>query len=601
MKEIKSRSEIEEKYKWDLTTVFKTDEDFLKEYEEVKSKSKEISKYEELIKKDLSCLYDMLSLEYELSYRVDKLFVYSHCCYDSDTSIDKYQKYNGMVENLIVEIIKLTSYITPAILKYDYSDIKNEIEKDPRLKEYEFVLEKMFREKEHVLSETEEKLISNLGKAFDSSSDLFDIITDTDFKYGTIKDEDGNDIELTESNYGLFLESKDRRVRKDAYDLLYKQFKQYKNTLSKTLSNHIEANNTMCTVRKYDSALDEALFSDNISKDVFDTLIDTVSNNLEPLYKYYRVMKDALGVNELHFYDLYCPTLDDYNKEYSFEEAKELCINTLQILGEDYVNNVKRAFDERWIDVFPNKGKRGGGYSTGIKGTYPFILFNYDGSLNDVSGIIHEVGHSMHSLYSNENNTFQDSFYTIYVGEVASTVNEFLLANYILKNSKDDKEKLNVLNHTLNHFKATLFRQTMFQEFEHSLYQLAAKGEILTSDVMSNEYDKALRKYFGDTIVYDDNIKYEYLRVPHFYENYYVFTYATGISYATKIAKDIIDGKENARENYICFLKTGGSMYPMDELKIAGVDVHDKNVYLSAINYFNELVDEYEKLVKKVK
>ncbi|MBR2603757.1 MAG: oligoendopeptidase F [Bacilli bacterium] len=595
------RTEIDNKYKWDLTTIYKTEEDFLVELNNIKIKISNISKYEELIKKDLSCLFDMIYTYYDIVYFINKLFLYAHLLFDTDTKNEKYQEYVGKVSNLDEDFSKLSSYMIPALLKYDYSDILNQINNDNRLKEYAFTLEKIFREKEHVLSEKEEKLISNLGKAFDSSSDLFEIITDSDLKYGTIKDENGNDIELNDSNYNLYMTSSDRRVRKDAYNCLYSMYKQFKNTLSKTLSNHIEAYNTISKVRNYNSALEASLFEDNISKDVFDTLIDTVSNNLEPLYKYYRLRKKVLNVDTLEFYDLHAPIVKEFNKEYTFEEAKEIVLNALSPLGEEYISIAKDGFNNRWFDVYYTEGKRSGGYSTGIKGTLPFILINYEGKLNDVSTVAHELGHSMHSYYSNKNCTFQDSFYTIYCGEVTSTVNELLLANYIINNSNDDNEKLYVLNHLLDVYKSTLFRQTMFQEFEKNIYELSSKGEILNSDLLSNEYSKVCKKYFGDTINYNDNYSYEYARVPHFYCNFYVFTYATGIIYATKIVNDILNNKEESKEKYIEFLKTGGSMYPEDELKVAGIDVHDKDVYLSAINYYSKLVDEFEKLIEKVK
>ena len=601
MEKQKLRSEIDNKYKWDLTTLFKTDTDFLNELESVKNDMVEISKYEGQIKKDLSCLYDMIHFDYEISYRLEKLNLYCNLSLDSDTTDTKYQEYIGKIENVCIDYIKLSSYIVPALLKYEYNDVLNEINKDPRLNEYRFTLEKIFRFKKHTLSEIEEKLISNLGKAFDSSSEIFDKLVDSDFKYGTIKNEKGEEVELTDSNYNIFIESSDRRVREDAYNTLYKQFEQFKNTLSKTLSNHIEANIAISKVRKYDSALEEALFVDNIDKKVFDTVIDTVSSNLEPLHRYYRLLKEALNLDELHYYDLYCPVIKGFIKEYTFEEAKELVLNTLSIFGEEYKSNIERAFNERWIDVYNNKGKRSGGYSTGIKGTNPFILINYENKLDDVSTLIHELGHSMHTLYSNENNSFQDSIYTIFIGEVTSTVNELLLANYILNNSNDDKEKLLIVSRLLSLYKATLFRQTMFEEFEKNIYELSSNGEILTSDLLSSEYLKLNKKYFGDTIIYDENIIYEYARVPHFYNDFYVFTYASGICYATKIVKDILDNKENAIENYIKFLKTGGSMYPLDELKVAGIDALDKNVYLDTIKYFESIVDKFEELIKKVK
>ena len=527
--------------------------------------------------------------------------MYAHLNLDSDTTNQKYQEYIGKIINLDDDFTRLSSFITPSLMKYELSDIEKQIKKDPRLKEFKFSLEKILRFKPHTLTDVEEKLISDLGKAYDSSYTTFEKLVDSDFKFGTIKDENGKRVELTESNYSVYIRSNNRKVRKKAYDELYKVFKQFKNTLSKTLSNQIEYNNTFARVRKYNSEREAALFADNISIGVYDTLVDTVSSNLEPLFEYYRLRKDILNLDELHFYDLYCPVVKDYDKKYTYEEAKDIVINALSILGDDYISIIKRAFDENWIDVFNNKGKRGGAYSSGMHGTNPFLLLNYEGSLDDVSTVAHELGHSMHSYYTNHNNTYQDSSYTIFVAEVASTVNELLLADYVLKNSKDDKERLQVTNHILELYKGTLFRQTMFADFEKRIYELADKGEILTSDLLSSEYQKVNEQYFGDTIVIDDNIKYEYLRVPHFYYDFYVFTYATGISYATKIARDIINNKDGAKEKYIEFLKTGGSMYPEDELKIAGVDVHDKEVYLSAINQFSDTVEEFKKLIKKVK
>lgn len=601
MEKQKLRSEIDNKYKWDLTTIYKSDKEFLNNLSDIRKKISSISRYEELIKKDLSCLYDMLKEYNDLSYAIDRLYMYAHLNLDSDTTNVKYQEYIGKIYNLYDDFSKLTAYIDPAIMKYDYSDILEAIEKDPRLNEFSFVLEKTFREKAHTLSETEEKLISNLGKAFDSSYEIFEKLTDSDFEFGSIKDENGNEVELTESNYSLFIRSTDRNVRKGAYEGLYKVYKQFKNTLSSTLYNKVESKITFSKVRKYKDAREASLYSDNISIDVYDTLLETVAANLEPLFEYYRLRKEMLGVDKLEFYDLYCPVVGDYNKSYTYEEAKDIVINALSVLGEDYVNNLKRAFDEKWIDVFNNKGKRGGAYSSGMYGTNPFLLLNFEGKLDDVSTLAHELGHSMHTLYTCANNTYQDSNYTIFVAEVASTVNELLLADYVLKHSNDDKEKISVLNHLLELYKGTLFRQTMFADFEKRIYELAEQGEVLTSELLSSEYLEVNKKYFGDTLEFNDNIQYEYLRIPHFYYNFYVFTYATGISYATKIARDIINGKEGAKEKYIEFLKTGGSMYPEEELKIAGVDVHEKEVYLSAINHFSDMVSEFKKLIKKVK
>ena len=381
--------------------------------------------------------------------------------------------------------------------------------------------------------------------------------------------------------------------------MLLETYAKYKNTISNTFKENVDYLVGMAKIEKFNSSLEASLFSDNIDTTVYNNLIETVHKNLNVLYKYYDLKKEILNLDELHLYDIYVELIKDLDKEYSFEEAKEIVINALSILGDDYINNLKKAFDERWIDVYNNVGKRGGAYSSGFYDTNPFVLLNFEGKLNDVSTLAHELGHSMHTYYSCKNNTYNNSGYKIFVAEVASTVNELILNKYLLKNSKDKKEKLFILNNLMELFKGTIYRQTMFAEFERDMHKKYEDGEILTNELLSNEYYKLNKEYFGPNVVVDEEIKYEWERIPHFYYDFYVYKYAIGLSSACYIVDGIVNNKPNALENYLKFLKSGGSDYPANELKIAGVDVNSSEVIESAIKMFDETINEFKTLIKK--
>ena len=416
-------------------------------------------------------------------------------------------------------------------------------------------------------------------------------------KFGNIKDENGNLVEFTESNYSKFIHSSNREVRKNAFKLLLETYAKYKNTISNTFKENVDYLVGMAKIEKFNSSLEASLFSDNIDTTVYNNLIETVHKNLNVLYKYYDLKKEILNLDELHLYDIYVELIKDLDKEYSFEEAKEIVINALSILGDDYITNLKKAFDERWIDVYNNVGKRGGAYSSGFYDTNPFVLLNFERKLNDVSTLAHELGHSMHTYYSCKNNTYNNSGYKIFVAEVASTVNELILNKYLLKNSKDKKEKLFILNNLMELFKGTIYRQTMFAEFERDMHKKYEDGEILTNELLSNEYYKLNKEYFGPNVVVDEEIKYEWERIPHFYYDFYVYKYAIGLSSACYIVDGIVNNKPNALENYLKFLKSGGSDYPANELKIAGVDVNSSEVIESAIKMFDETINEFKTLI----
>ena len=522
MEKQKLRSEIDDKYKWDLSSIYSSEEEFLSELKKLKDDIKKVEKYKDTMMKSGEDLYNLFKQTDELEMNLEKLFSYAHLHNDEDTSNNTYQKYYGLVINLNDEYSKISSFILPELMKYDYKKIEEFYKEYPKLKEYEFVLYDIYRLKKYNLDENTEKALSSLSKAFDNSEEVYSILTNSDFTFNNIKI--GNkEVELTDSNYSLYMTSKDRNIRKQTFNSMYKTYKKYTNTISKCLSNTVESNVSLSKLRGYKNTLNSALFSDNIDENVYNNLIDTVSNNLKPLFDYYDYKKKLLNLDELHIYDIYTPIIDEEDKTYTFEEAKDLTIKSLNILGDDYISTLKKAFDERWIDVYNNKGKRSGAYSSGSYLTKPYLLLNYEGRLHDVSTLVHELGHSMHTYYSTKNNPYQYHSYKIFVAEVASQVNELLLANYILENSKDKEEKISVLNNLLELYKASLFRQTMFAEFEKDIYNAVENGEILTSDYMCNRYYDINKKYFGNSVVLDDEIKYEWERIPHFYYFFYVY------------------------------------------------------------------------------
>ena len=592
----KLREEISNEYKWDLEAIYKNKEEFEDELKKIEQEIDKIDKYKDILMESSSNLLECLELDTNISRRLSKAHTYANCYFDSDTGNASYQEMLGKVNNLYQKYSEKISFIEPSILKCDYNTIQKYMEESPKLKSYERNLKEIYRFKKYILSDNEEKIISNLEKALDSSSTTYESLTDTDMTYGNIIDENGESVELTDSNYNKYIKSNDRRVRKEAFDELYRVYSNFKNTICSTIKGNIEANTSIAKIRGYNSSIEASLFSDNIDVSVYNNLIDTVSNNLSSLFKYYDLKKKILGLDEMHLYDTYVSIINEKPREYTFDEAKELVKKALSVLGDKYINDLNNAFTGKWIDIYNNKGKRGGAYSGGSYDTYPYVLLNFEGTLNDVSTLAHELGHSMHSYYSRLNNSYQDSNYKIFVAEVASTVNELLLSKYLLKNTSDKREKLIILNNLLDLFKATIFRQTMFAEFEKNIYEKHEKGEILTAELLCNDYYELNKKYFGNSVYVDDEIKYEWERIPHFYYYFYVYKYATGLSAACYIVNGILSGSKDALDNYLKFLTLGGSMDPLDELKVAGIDMTKPDSILSAIHMFDEILEEFEQL-----
>lgn len=601
MAEIKNRSEIEEKYKWDLSVIYKSDKSFNDDIDKVNKLIANIPAIKDSLIRSGEDLYEGIDKIESISRIIEKLYTYVHLKHDEDISDSKSIELLDKIENLNIKFVQSASFYEPVILSLNYEDIEKMYKEYPKLKEYERYLYKMFRYKKHMLSETEEKLINDLSKAYSDNETVFSSLTDSDIDFGTIKDKDGNEVTLTNTNYSLYVKSEDRRVRHDALYNLYGTYGRYKTSLATLLEGELKKQATFSKLRGFNSSIESSMYHDELTPEVYNAVIESVSNGLEPLFKYYRIKKEILGVDEMHIYDTYADVISKCNKEYTYEDAKNIIKDTLKVFGDDYINNINKAFDERWIDVMPNTGKRGGAYSSGCYDTYPYILTNFQGGFNDVTTLIHELGHSMHSYYSRNNNSYVNSNYSIVVAEVASTVNELLLAYHIINNTKDLEEKLYVLDRLMSLFKGTIYRQTMYEEFEKWMYEKVEKEETLTSDVLCDKFYELNKKYYGKDIVIDDVIKYEWGRMPHLYYNFYMYKYVTGLSSACYIVDSILNNKKDAVKNYLRFLTTGGTLPPNEELKITGVDLTKKEVCDNAIKMFSNIVDEFEKTYNEYK
>ena len=592
----KKRSEIDILDTWDLTLIFEDEAEFNNSLNDAKKEINKIKAYEGKILESSDSLLSFLELTDDIERKLYKLYYYAHLNLDVDTTSTHYQEMEGKVTNLLQEESILTSFVLPELLKGDYQTVLKYIEENKKLEKYHFNLECIYRYKGHSLSEENEKLLSTISKSF-IASDTFEALTDADMTFGKIM-VDGEEVELTESNYNTFIRSKDRKVRMDAFNTLLSTYGNYKNTLAKTFSGNVDLLTSMAKIKNFSSSLEASLYADNIKPEVYNKLIDIVNKHLDTLYKYYALKKEMLNLSELHLYDIYVPIVNDLDKKYTFDEAKEIVIKALSVLGEDYINDLSKAFTERWIDKYNSKGKRGGAYSSGFYDTKPYLLLNFEGKYEDVTTIAHELGHSMHTYYSCANQPYNLSSYNIFVAEVASTVNELLLVHYLLNTTDDKKEKLFLLNQLMELYKGTIYRQVMFAEFERDMHKDSENGEILTNEYLSSKYYEIVKKYFGNDVMCDELIQNEWMRIPHFYYDFYVYKYAIGLSCATKIVDGILNKKEHALENYLNFLKTGGSMHPADELKVAGVDIFDENLYIDAIKKFDEYIDSFHQLSK---
>lgn len=601
VKKLPKRDEVPVEKTWRLEDIFVNDDQWEKAFQEVKEMLPKVAEYQGRLVESANVLYELFQLQDDISLKFSHVYTYAHMRYDQDTTNSYYQGLNDRAANLYSQVGSAFSFIIPEILSIDEDKIKQFLKDKEELKLYEHRLDEINRKRPHVLSAKEEALLAQASDVTSSPSNTFGMLNNADLTFPTIKDENGEEVEVTHGRYIRFLESSDRRVREDAFKAVYATYGEFKNTFSSTLSGQVKKDNFYAKVKNYESARQAALSNNNIPETVYENLVNTVNDHLHLLHRYVALRKKLLGVDELHMYDLYTPLIKDVKMEVPYENAEELMTKGLQPLGEEYCSIVKEGLDNRWVDVEENAGKRSGAYSSGTYGTNPYILMNWQDNVNNLFTLAHEFGHSVHSYYTRKSQPYPYGNYSIFVAEVASTCNEALLNDYLLKETDDEKKKLYLINNYLEGFRGTVFRQTMFAEFEHLIHQKAQSGEALTADVLTKTYYELNKKYFGEDIVVDEEIGLEWARIPHFYYNYYVYQYATGYSAATALSKQILEEGQPAVDRYINnFLKAGSSDYPINVLKAAGVDMTTAEPIKQALKVFEEKLTEMEKLVEQV-
>ncbi len=596
-KEVKGRDQVDSKYKWKIDAMYSDEEQWKIDYKTVEDKAKDFMAYSGRLGESPQILLEALQKKDNIWLILEKVYVYARMKKDEDNRINKYQAMSDKSGTLIAKTSSYLSFFTPELLEIPEDKLKGFISSEPGLKLYEHAINDLLREKAHVLSKHEENLMAQFSEIAGATNDIFGMLNNADIKFGTIMDEDGDEVEVTHGRYIGFMESHSRRVRKDAFEHMYQAYENLKNTLASTYNYNTKTDVVTARIRKYGSAREAALSGDNIPTAVYDNLIDTVHSRLDLLHRYVEVRRKMLGVDEVHMYDMYVPLVEMPKKEISYEKAVDIMREGLAPLGENYIKKMNDGIEAGWVDVYENEGKTSGAYSFGSYDSMPYIMMNYNGRLKDVFTLVHEMGHSMHSYYTRQNQPFVYGGHSIFTAEVASTVNESLLMHHLLKNSKDPEEKKYLLNLHIEEFRTTLFRQTMFAEFEKLTHEAVEKGEVLTAEWLCEEYGKLNRKYFGEKVSYDPQIVMEWARIPHFYRAFYVYKYATGYSAASAISEKILKEGSAARDAYIEFLKTGESDYPIELLKIAGVDMSKKEPIEQAMDAFEKLVVEIEKLV----
>ncbi|WP_238649345.1 oligoendopeptidase F [Paenibacillus piscarius] len=596
MEQLPKRSEVPAENRWKLEDMFATEEQWDAEYKEVKELIASAAAFQGTLD-SADALKKCFELDDKLSLLTERLYVYAHMRQDEDTAAPKYQALSQKAKKLGVEAGEALSFVTPEILALPDATLDQFIA-DPSLSDYTFTLTEMKREKAHVLSKAEEALLAQVGTLAQAPQTVFSMLNNADLKFPKIKNEEGKEVELTHGSYIQFLESPDREVRKNAFKAVYDTYAKQKNTIAATLSANVNKNVFYSRVRKYPSVLEMSLYGDNIPKEVYTNLIDTIHESLPLMHRYMKLRQKLMGVDELHMYDLFAPLVDEYKLDITFDEAKKITKEGLKPLGEDYLSVLQQGYDNGWIDVYENENKRTGAYSWGAYGTHPYVLLNHNDNLNSMFTLAHEMGHALHSYYSDTALKYRDAQYTIFLAEVASTTNEALLMDYLLKKSTDPKEKMYLLTYYADQFRTTVFRQTMFAEFEKIIHQRAEDGEALTPQDLSAIYYDLNVKYYGKDMVVDQDIEMEWARIPHFYNSFYVYKYATGFSAATSFSKQILEEGKPAVDRYLGFLKSGGSDYSINILAKAGVDMSSPEPIREAMSVFENVIEQMEQLTK---
>lgn len=598
MAEVLTRQDVDVSETWNLESIYASNEAWEEEFESVKAMLPLLVEYKGRLGQSADTLYEGLQLRDEVSRRLYKLYTYAHMRYDENTADSFYQAMNDRARTLASQIGATLAFMTPELLAVPETTIEAYLNENADLAMYRHAFDELNQEREHVLTEAEEAILAKAGEVLGQSGTTFGMLNNADLTFPKIKGEDGEETELTHGRFITFLESSDRSVREAAFKAMYGTYAKYTNTLASILAGSVKKDNFYADVRKFPSARAAALHGNAIPESVYDGLVEAVHEHLPLLHRYVALRKRVLGLDELHMYDMYTPLVSEVEMKVSYEEAKQLMVEGLAPLGAEYKHILEEGLSERWVDVRETRGKRSGAYSSGAYDTQPFILMNWQDNINNLFTLAHEFGHSVHSYYTRKSQPYPYGDYSIFVAEVASTTNEALLNDYLLKKVTDRKEKLYLLNNQLETFRGTLFRQTMFAEFEHAIHDAARLGQSLTPEFLTSTYYALNQKYFGEEIVLDEEIGLEWARIPHFYYNYYVYQYATGISAAAALTDQILEEGQPAVERYINnFLKAGSSDYPIEVLKAAGVDMTTKAPVEAALRQFERVLDEFEALL----
>lgn len=591
------RSNIEQKYKWDIEAMFPDEALWEQAVSDSLKKADSFAELSGHLTDSTDALLRAFRLRDDMWQQLEKAYVYARMKRDEDNRVSKYQAMTDKCFAAIAKMSAASSFFTPELLEAPENKLLGFLDSNKELEIYRFAITETLRQKSHVLSKSEENLMAQLSEVTGASGDIFTMLNNADIKFGTITDDNGNPTQLTHGNYITFMESHNRQVRKEAFTHMYEAYKNQINTIATAYNYNTKTDVITARIRHYQSAKHAALAGDDVNVEVYDNLVKVVNDNLPVLHRYLNLRKKLLGVDEMKMYDVYVPLIKLPQKEISFEEAVELANKGLAPLGAEYLERMNNGIAARWIDVYENEGKTSGAYSFGSYDSMPYILMNFSSTLKDVFTLVHEMGHSMHSSYTRQYQPFIYGSHSIFTAEVASTVNEALLMRYLLDNETDPEMRKYLLNMYIEEFRTTLFRQTMFAEFEDMTHKAVENGEVLTADWLNENYNALNTKYFGDAITDDEYIKYEWARIPHFYNAFYVYKYATGYSAATAISSKILSEGDAARDNYLEFLKTGDSNTPIELLKIAGVDMSSPEPVKAAMKVFESLVDEFAKLV----
>ena len=596
---VKQRNEIDEKYQWDLSTIFATDQAWEEEATALAAAIKDAAHFAGSLLSSPANLLETTEVYLDLSRRLEKVYVYAHMKNDQDTRVAKYQEFQSKAMSLYSLLGETFAFYEPEFMEITEEQYANFLKEVPALEAYAHYFDKLLKTKEHVLSQKEEELLAGAGEIFAAAGETFEILDNADIVFPMVKDDQGQEVQLTHGNYISLVESKDRQVRKEAYQSLYGVYEQYQHTYAKTLQTNVKVHNYNAKVRKFSSAREAALSANFIPESVYDSLVEAVNKHLPLLQRYVKLRSKILGIEDLKMYDVYTP-LSSTDYKFTYEAALAKSEQALAVLGEDYLSRVKRAFTERWIDVHVNQGKRSGAYSGGSYDTNAFMLLNWQDTLDNLFTLVHETGHSMHSSYTRETQPYVYGDYSIFLAEIASTTNENILTEQLLAEVEDDETRFAILNHFLDGFRGTVFRQTQFAEFEHAIHKADQEGQVLTSEFLNDLYADLNEKYYGLSKEDNPEIQYEWARIPHFYYNYYVFQYSTGFAAASALAEKIVHGTQEDKDKYLEYLKAGNSDYPLNVIRKAGVDMEKEDYLNAAFEVFERRLNEFEALVEKL-